>query len=297
MDSKVKKRSKKWIIWTVVILGVVMLAGFKLRAPRQLQGNEIEAKTGDITTYYSFSGSIEAKNRQKVFAEQAMQIKEFNVSVGENVKKDDVLFVTNFGQKIKAKIDGEILDIFVEEGQQVMPGTNVIEIVNYSDLELKVKVDEYDLPAIKNESLANVTIHALSKDIEGRVSDVSKEGVYMNGVTLFTSIISIENDGDILVGMSAEAKVLDESVKGVVTLPMSVIQFDEDNNPFVYIKEENTLNKVQLTLGITDGVHVEVKSGIAAGQKAFVPKDETRSFGPPPMAGRMSSGGSSGGNN
>lgn len=280
MSLRTKNKSRKWIVWVALATLLTTVLVPALLRPRQAAGREISARTGDIKTFYSFSGSIEAKNRQTVFAEQAAQVREFKVSEGDAVKADDVLYITNRGENVTARINGEVLRFYVQEGEQLMPGTRVMEIVDFSDLQLVVKVDEYDLSAIQEGVSANVTLHALGKEIEGRVSYVSKEGVHMNGVTFFTAAISIENDGDIRVGMSAEAKVLKESAIRVVTLPMSAIQFDDDNNPFVYVKEDRRTKTVDLTLGTTDGANVEVKSGLKVGDAVFVPSNAVPRLGP-----------------
>lgn len=278
---KPKNNGYKWIIGLII---VVVIAGFvlrKIRSPREIVGDEIEVKSGDISTYYSFSGSIEAKNRQTVFAEQAIQIKEFKVQVGDMVEKDDVIYKTNRGVEVKSEIDGEVLQIFVDEDEQLMPGSKIIEIVDYKDLQLRVKVDEYDLKSITKDIKANITIHALNKDFEGTVTDIAKEGIFMNGVTFFNTTISIENEGDILVGMSAEAKVLNESANDVAILPMTAIKFKDDNSPYVNVKKEGVIEIVDVELGITDGVNVEIKSGVISQDKVFVPKKATSAFGPP----------------
>lgn len=180
---KSKKRTSKYIIWLLIIVGVIATAVYYRSRPVVLNGDEIEAKTGDINTYYSFTGSIEAKNREVIFADQSIQVKDFNVAVGDIVKVDDILYKNNRGVNIKSKIEGEVLEIYVEESEQLMPGAKIMEIVDYKDLQLKVKVDEYDLNSIKIEDEVNIKIHALDKEIIGQVSEISKEGTYMNGVT------------------------------------------------------------------------------------------------------------------
>lgn len=131
------------------VLLTVVLKSTLLR-PRQASGSEIIAVVGNIQTFYSFSGSVEAKNRQTVFAEQAVRIREFKVGKGDAVAVDDLLYTTSGGENVKAKINGEVLRLYVQEGEQLMPGNKVMEIVGYSDLQLVVIVDEYDLSAIKN---------------------------------------------------------------------------------------------------------------------------------------------------
>lgn len=287
------KNGFKWVLGFLVVIAIVAFVVGRVRSPKEIVGDEIEVKSGDVSTYYSFSGSIEVKNRQTVFADQAIQVKEFNVQVGDMVKKDDVIYETNRGVEVKSEIDGEILDIFVEEDEQLMPGAKVIEIADYKDLQLRVKVDEYDLKSINKDTLANITIHALNKDFDGIVTDIAKEGIFMNGVTFFNTTISIVNEGDILVGMSAEAKVLNESAKDVSILPMTAIKFRDDNSPYVNVKKEGLIEIVDIELGITDGVNVEIKSGVSFSDKVFVPKRITNSFGPPEGVRQMRSGGES----
>ena len=80
--------------------------------------------------------------------------------------------------------------------------------------------------------------------------------------------------------MSAEVKILDESVKEVVVLPMSVISFDDNNNAYVYIKDENKKVKRDLDVGITDGINVQIKKGISLDDEILLEKKEINNFGP-----------------
>lgn len=278
---KKKNTGIKWVI-ALIIIGVIAATMIpRLKKAKNVAGDEIEVKTGSIKTYYSFSGSIEAKNRQMIFADQPIQISEFKFKAGDIVAKDDVLYKTNRGLNIKSEIDGEVLEVYVEEDEQIAPGTKIIEIVDYKELQLKVKVDEYDLKSIKIDQLADVTIHALNKDFEGTITDIAKEGIYMNGVTFFNTTISIVNEGDILVGMSAEAKVLNQTSENTPILPMSAIKFKEDNSPYVNTKIDGVLSELGLEIGITDGINAEIKSGLKVGDKIFIPKSNVVRFGPP----------------
>lgn len=289
-----KKNVWKWIVGIVLVALAVFLI-FRLTQTEEVKGEEIEVKKGDISTYYNFSGSIEAKNKSILYAELPLQISEFLVEKGDSVKKGDEVYKDNLGQKVKADIDGEVSKIEVEKDAQLTPGTEIMEIVDYNELELNVKVDEYDLNSIKLGTPVEVTVNALDKTFKGEIDDIEKQGVYMDGVTFFDTIISVKNEEGIRVGMSAEAKVLDKESKETKILPMSAILFRNDNKPYVKIKNEKTVEEKDIEIGVTDGVNVEVTSGLEVGDKVFIPRVEQTNFGPPEGVGDQDNQEQSGG--
>ena len=156
-----------------------------------------------------------------------------------------------------------------------------MEIVDYNELELKVKIDEYDLNSIELGAEVEVIVNALDKTIKGKVVEISKQGVYMNGVTFFDTTIAIESEESIRVGMSAEAKVLNEEAKNTLILPMKAIEFRNDNTPYVNIKKDENVEEQEIEIGITDGINVEIKAGLEVGDKVFIPRIMESNFGPP----------------
>ncbi|MPM50847.1 hypothetical protein SDC9_97593 [bioreactor metagenome] len=142
-----------------------------------------------------------------------------------------------------------------------------------------------------------VNIGALDKEIKGTISSISKEGQITNGVTYFMATIDLEKDESIKIGMSAEVTLLNSSAAGVVTLPMTVIQFDENNKPFVLKKDENGAPvKTEITTGINDGTIVEIKSGVKAGETILYQKVAATTQGMGFTGGDANTSGTSGGN-
>jgi multidrug efflux pump subunit AcrA (membrane-fusion protein) len=279
MKSKKKSRTKKYILIFAVIVALLVIA-FIVLQPKGTVNESVEAKTGDISTYYSFSGNVEAKNRQTVMSEKVMQISDLNVEVGDSVKEGDVLFTTTTDDEIKAEIDGEVSEINIEENAQVMAGIALMKIVDYNNLEINVKVDEYDLSALEVGKEATVYIGAIDKEMNGTVDSIAKEGQVVNGVTFFLAAINLEKDENVKVGMSAEVKFLSASVTSAVTLPMSVIQFDANNQPFVYLEADNGKTvATDITTGINDGTTVEVLSGINSGDMVYYSEKSSSSIG------------------
>ncbi|KGK83918.1 RND transporter [Desulfosporosinus sp. HMP52] len=287
-----QKSSVKWIILGL-IAAVVTVGGIAfLKKPTQLPYESVVAQTDDLTTYYSFTGNVETTDRQTVTSEKMMQISEIKVKEGDLVKEGAVLIKTTAGEDIKSKIQGEIVNINVEEKAQVMAGTKLLEVVDYENLQIKVKVDEYDLAAIEKGKEATVKLGAINKEIKGNVSSISKEGQIINGVSFFTAVIDLADDESVRIGMSAEVKIISNQASGIVTLPITAVQFDENNKPYVLKKDESgTETRAEITTGINDGIVVEVKSGLESGETVYYTKTavkEGRNF---PPAGMNNTGG------
>lgn len=272
MHTKRKNKLTKWIILLLTAISIILIIIFKVKSSASNYA-AVTAKTGNITTYYSFSGNVDTKNRQTILSDRAMQITKVYVKEGDLVKSGTELIRTTSGEKITSNINGEVANLNAEENQQVMGGTSLMDIVDYSNLNISVKVDEYSLSALKKGKTVSVYIDALNKEFKGVVSRISREGQVQNGVTFFPAVIDIQNNDAIRIGMSAEVKVLNSEAKEAVVLPMSVIQFDESNNPYVFIRnKDNKYIKTSITTGINDGVNAEIRGSVSAGEEVFYPK-------------------------
>ena len=291
MSIKKKSKKKKWVTICIILIAIVGITVAILLRPATTTYENAAAKIGDITTYYSFTGNVESKNRQTVMSENIMQISEINVVEGDTVREGDVLMKTTAGDEIKAKISGEIVNMIVEENSQYMAGAALLEIVDYNNLEINVKVDEYDYTALEKGKEITVKLGAIDKEIQGVISNMSKEGEVMNGITFFMATIDLDKDEALKIGMSAEVTLINTEVTGVVVLPVKALQFDDNNQPYVLEKDENgVVVKTEITTGINDGKTVEVKSGVLSGETILYSKTTSAggmgfSGGPSNMSG------------
>jgi len=72
--------------------------------------------------------------------------------------------------------------------------------------------------------------------------------------------------------MSVEAQILNTCALGAVTIPMKALQFDAENQPFVYKADANgKLYAQKVTIGINDGATIQILSGVDDGESVFRP--------------------------
>ncbi|MEG2597702.1 MAG: HlyD family efflux transporter periplasmic adaptor subunit, partial [Oscillospiraceae bacterium] len=147
------------------------------------------------------------------------------------------------------------------------------DMADYTVMIAKIKVDEYDVSAIKEGKEVSVMVDSLDKEIKGTVGKFSKQATEKDGISYFTADIMLPQDASLLEGMSVEVKILNQSVENVQMISMKALQFDSENKPFVYVaNEKGKMTTKPVKIGINDGVAVEIKEGIQADEKVYFPK-------------------------
>lgn len=284
-QSKKTNKKSKWIIG-IVVMGVILLTVPFIFGKKKEDAFTQEApKIRDITTYYSFSGAVESKSRQEVFAPGNTQISELYVEEGEQVEKEDVLVRFINGNEVVAQISGSIAQVDAKENESVMAGSKVLEVVDYKDLQVTIKIDEYEYPNLELGEKVQVHIGAVDKEVSGTLTKLSDEAINQNGVSYFTGVVDLGKEQNIKVGMNAEVKKIHQEQKGVLTLSMGAVQFDELNAPYVFVQtDEKTPMKQSIQTGINDGIYVEVLEGVDEGDIIMIPKPDPvypEAFQPP----------------
>jgi len=196
--------------------------------------------------------------------------------------------------EVLAAVSGEVKKIYASENITAMAGSPVMDIVDYSEMKAVVKVDEYDMGAVSVGRNVTVRVDALDKDYNGVITKISKEaatskiGTSLNEISYYLADITVEDGSDLYTGMSVEARVLNQSVEDAVLISMKALQFDNENNPFVYCKnEKGEIYQKQVQIGVNDGVNVQITEGVQEGEEIYVPVKAVVMPGQMMMGGEM----------
>ena len=204
---------KKWIICFLVGFSLVLIGLLFLNRPKEAIYDRIQAAQQDLTTYYSFSGNIEPKNKQLLVSNSMFQVDNILVEEGQEVEKGEVLLKTSQGMNLEASVSGEVGTIYVTEGELITAGVPLIDVIDYQNLQVKVKVDEYNIVPVEIGKEVTIHINALNQEFLGKISHVTKEAQISNGIAYFMATIDIKESENIYVGMSSEVKLINESVE------------------------------------------------------------------------------------
>lgn len=183
---------------------------------------------------------------------------------------------TSSSTLIRSTISGLILDIPVKVGNSVIQantlndGTTVATVADMNDLIFKGNVDETEVGTLHEGMPMTITIGALQDyTFDAVLEYISPKAVQNNGANQFEirAAVKPQEDNKIRSGYSANAELVLESVKHVLAVPESALEFSGDST-FVYVKNASgTYDRKSVTTGISDGINIVVTSGLKEGDK------------------------------
>ncbi len=177
---------------------------------------------------------------------------------------------------VRAPVTGMILERKVNEGDPVVPltsyqaGTELMMMADMENLIFMGTVDEIDVGKLYEGMPASITIGALpNASIQGKIKTIAPKAKVENNATLFDVEITVNPEDTIVLraGYSANANLIIERKDSVLMIPERLVTFSGDT---AKVEVEEAIGKVadkQVELGISDGINIEVVSGLELDEK------------------------------
>jgi HlyD family secretion protein len=168
----------------------------------------------------------------------------------------------------------------VDPGDPVVPltsyqeGTELATLADMSDLIFKGTVDEIDVGKLSVGMPVRLKIGALPDQvITGKLSHIAPQAVEKDNAKLFEVKIVMDPFEDIMLraGYSANADIVIREKKDILLIPERLVTFEDDGaKTFVEIPgtdPEAPPEKIAIGTGLSDGLNIEVVSGLKEGEK------------------------------
>ena len=183
---------------------------------------------------------------------------------------------------ITAPFDGIVTAIYVTEGE--FTTGNVVEVVS-SDLEVVLSVDEIDVGSLKTGQPAVITLETWPDvEIAGVVASIAPAaGASGSGIVTYEVQIALEEpELPILVGMTANARLITAEQNNVLLVPNAAITADREAGTFtvnlVTGETERPANlpntpvteEVEVIIGLKDGNYTQILKGLSAGDEIII---------------------------
>lgn len=203
------------------------------------------------------------------------------------------------GTSIISPFDGVIVIQTVKVGDSMQQGKAIATLMDLSQMQTVVTVDELDIAKVQIGQKAKITFDALpDKEFTGKVTKINDIGAPSNGVTTYDVTVIIDKPDQIKVGMTSNATIEVSSKDHVLVLPIEAVQGTGDQR-FVFIPgtptgsrapgavNSNRINNARqgnvvpngmgaqkmqrVTVGLMNENDIEIVSGLKEGDTVLIP--------------------------
>ena len=229
--------------------------------PDQLKSAEEAVNTAKS----SYSDAETSTNRSVSTAQNTVDMQKYQTSTTRDLKDQLEQLQKQLADcTLSAPISGVVTAVNVSVGDKNTAGTTMITIEDTSSLKVIVNVEEADILKIQEGMPATVSTDATGdEEIKGtvtRVVRVKNQSTNTNGTDTNTSSgysaeITIDNT-ELLVGMSAKAKIVIKDRGTQLAVPYDLIRQDDNGDSYVLAAEANE-----------DGTATAVRKNIKVGEE------------------------------
>lgn len=192
---------------------------------------------------------------------------------------------------VYAKVSGMVVSVSADSGEELNSGSEVMEIISYEDLEIEITIDEYDMSELSEGQEALITINSTGEQVSGYISELSRKATVQNGISYFSGTVKLNEGSDsVSVGTSAEVKITTSDAGEVLAVPVGAVQFNEELGAYVLVKDGSKMTETAVETGESNGIFVEILSGIKEGTVVMVPTYNNTSDENTDMSGGMPGG-------
>src|SRR5437773_5630111 len=170
----------------------------------------------------------------------------------------------------------------VQQGDQVRPGVPFLQVVDPSQMEVRVQLNQVDLLKVHPgqqaqmhlDAYPGMTLPAILEDL----SPLGHTGQFTEAVRSFTARFSVQGtDARLLPDLSAALDLDRGSQKSALVVPWQSVGFEGDHS-FVWLETRGNFEKRNVQIGPRNDLEVVVNSGLAEGDiiRRTAIEDQTR---------------------
>jgi len=213
-------------------------------------------------TLSQFESQLEIRKRERDAAVNNLQL--LREGITQNSRQ-----VSNI---VLSTVDGMVLDVPVEEGSSVIErnnfneGTSIAVVADMSSLIFEGRVDESDVGKLKNGMPLILTVGAIpDKRFDAVLEFISPKGEETDGIVKFkikAAIMEYSDDVFLRAGYSANADIIIDRRDKAVAIQERDVIYENDKKYVELVIGSDEYEKKEVELGLSDGLLVEVLSGI-----------------------------------
>lgn len=173
--------------------------------------------------------------------------------------------------KIYAPIDGVVSDVTAQEGETIVAGLQVANLVTVLDptrLEMWIYVDETDIgKAAVGQDVEFYVDTFPSKTFKGKIEKIYPQPVVKENIVYYLSTMQVAPEDAALLKpeMTTHVRIITEEKKDILTAPNAAVKFERGKQVAYKVTGKNKVEKLTLKIGIRGEDKTEILSGAAEG--------------------------------
>ena len=175
--------------------------------------------------------------------------------------------------KIYSPIDGVVSQVAAQEGETIVSGlsvSNLITVIDPTRLEMWVYVDETDIGRVTPGLPVRYTVDAYRDRVfEGAVKRIYPQPEVRDNIVYYNALVEVtpEQAESLRPQMTTQCKIIVETKKDVLTVPNNALKWVRDEQVcFVVESPDKPPRRVRPKLGLTGLTRSEVVEGLKEGE-------------------------------
>ena len=173
--------------------------------------------------------------------------------------------------KIYSPIDGIVSDVTAQEGETIVTGLQVANLVTVIDpllLEMWIYVDETDIGRVKLGQQVEYNVDTFPEKLfHGSIEKIYPQPVVKDNIVYYLAIVKIirEDASFLKPEMTTHIKIIFDEKNNILTAPNAAIKFERGKQVIYKVIGPNNIQKIELKTGIRGEDKTEIISGVKDG--------------------------------
>jgi multidrug efflux pump subunit AcrA (membrane-fusion protein) len=213
-----------------------------------------------------------AANLKRIQDEYETQLKISKATIEDNTAQLKQQEIRLTYTKIYSPIDGIVSDVTAQEGETIVTGLQVANLVTVIDpllLEMWIYVDETDIGKVKLGQQVEYYVDTFPEKLfHGSIEKIYPQPVVKDNIVYYLAIVKIIREDAVFLKpeMTTHIKIIVNEKSGILTAPNAAIKFEAGKQIAYRVLGPKNIEKVTLKTGLRGEDRTEILSGVKEGE-------------------------------
>lgn len=168
---------------------------------------QLYRRNGRRFHHHELNATISTINAETLQNSGEATVTKIYVTEDQQVSAGDKIIDLSNGQSLTAGIDGVVNEISVSEGDWLWRSRSLVQIADFSRLQVSLSVDEYDVQKVRKGQKCTVRMISLGLDLETEINHVNLVSSGMGNVASYSATAELDAPDTVLPGMAATVTI------------------------------------------------------------------------------------------